>query len=142
VADWSEFRPILAVDQRRSLDGYTVAVTGWLGYYQKLDVGTRPIVDLMYFPCCNWQALTGDQHRFDACGLNREDAAKDVEELVCHSVKVTNFRRLWWHAFLDDAQCRRLDEVPSIASVAPDVVRGRSALDRIHNCGVSGVCWR
>jgi hypothetical protein len=48
VADWSEFAPISSVERQLSLDGYTVTVAGWLGHYQKLDVGNRPIVYLMH----------------------------------------------------------------------------------------------
>jgi len=110
-------------------------VAGRVGNHQKLSIDSRLIANLMRFTRLDLDSLAWVKHNFAASDLDGESSRKHIEELVRLPMKVPNLGSARRHSLFDNAQCRRLDEVPSIATVTPGVVLGCSLVDHSPSVG-------
>ena len=110
--------------QEAALSRHAVAVAGRIRNHQELGIDGRLIANLMRLTRTDMDALTRAQYKFGSADFDGQSASQHVEELVRLLMVVTNLRSARRHAFFDDAQCGRLDEVPSIAAITPRVMLG------------------
>ena len=110
-------------------------MAGRVGNHQELGIDGGLIANLMGFTRGYLDTLTWAKHNFAASDLDGESSAKHIEELVRLPMKVPNLSSARRHSLFDNAQCRSLDEVPSIATGTPGVVLGGSLIDHSLSVG-------
>lgn len=120
------------------LNGYAVPVARRLGDNQKLHIARRPIADLMGLARQNRSTLTRSQRNFDPTRFDGQASPQDVEELVCLPVVMPDLRSARRHPFFDDTQRGRLDQMPSITTVSPDVMWRCLSVDPHHTYRLRG----
>ena len=86
------------------------------------------IDSLMLLAWANLDTLAGSQQKILMLDLNREFPRKNEEKLPRAIVRMPKFAGCRRHAFFDDAQLSRFDQVPAIAigtiQAAPRIVFG------------------
>jgi len=96
---------------------------------EEMNLFTRVIPNLMRCSGGNPNPLASIQLHQTATHFHKGLAREHVEELLRVMVEVANLRRARRHALLNHAELRVPYQVPTIATVTPDVVLGRQFAD-------------
>jgi hypothetical protein len=100
-----------------------------------MEVCARPIADLVTHSALDLKPLSLMQYEFAIVENHLALPLQNKEELLRSIVRVHDLALACGYALLDHAAIAPLDEVPSIAAIAPTIVFGVFSRDRAHQCG-------
>src|ERR1700733_9880792 len=88
------------------------------------DILCRTIAEAVFKVRRHMNALSGSEAYRVAGEFERRSAREHIEELACAGVKVSDLSGTRRHTFLNDAEIRALQEMPTVADGSPGVVFG------------------